>query len=96
MGLKVRQYRKKPVIVEAVELTEENMKEVAKWINENSTRTAYIGKSDFDGRRVLIIHTLEGKYQAYPQLDIIVRGTRGEVYPVKRDIFEEIYEPVEE
>lgn len=95
MGLQVRRFKKKPVIIEAVELTEENMEEVARWINENSTRTAYIGKSDFDGRRVLIINTLEGKYQAYPGVDIIVKGTRGEFYPVKRDIFEEIYEPAE-
>lgn len=42
----------------------------------------------------MIIHTLEGDMKAIPE-DYVVPGIKGEQYPVKRDIFEEMYEDVE-
>lgn len=42
----------------------------------------------------LVIDTLEGLMQAEPG-DWIVTGVKGEKYPVKPDIFEMTYEPVE-
>lgn len=41
------------------------------------------------------IDTLEGRHFISPG-DYIVTGIRGERYPVKPDIFEATYEPVEE
>ena len=38
------------------------------------------------------IETLEGTFYAFPELDWVVRGVKGELYPVKKDIFEETYE----
>ena len=43
----------------------------------------------------LEIETLEGTMRADPG-DWIVTGIKGEQYPVKPDIFEATYEPVEE
>lgn len=40
----------------------------------------------------LRIRTLEGDHEAKPG-DMIVRGVKGEFYPVKPDIFEATYEP---
>ena len=42
-----------------------------------------------------IIKTLEGEMRASLG-DWIVRGIKGEIYPVKPDIFAETYEPVED
>jgi hypothetical protein len=39
----------------------------------------------------MLIHTLEGTLAASPG-DWIVRGVKGEFYPVKPDIFNETYE----
>lgn len=45
--------------------------------------------------RKLVIRTLEGDMVASPG-DYIITGVRGEQYPCKPDVFEAIYEPVEE
>lgn len=41
------------------------------------------------------IHTLEGQMKAHPG-DYIVRGTHGEEWPVRGDIFEKTYEEANE
>ena len=41
-----------------------------------------------------VIHTLEGDMTARPG-DYIIEGVKGELYPVKPDIFEATYEPAE-
>ena len=43
----------------------------------------------------MTIHTLEGDMKANVG-DYIITGIKGEQYPCKQDIFEELYEPVEE
>lgn len=43
---------------------------------------------------VLIIDTLEGPARAIPELHYAARGTKGERYPIRRDIFAEKYEAV--
>ena len=84
------QYRKKPVVVEAVEYTG----------NANTTKIddmdfyiAYrngVIKED-DGK--LYIKTLEGTMAANKG-DYIIKGVNGEFYPCKPDIFEKTYEKV--
>lgn len=44
---------------------------------------------------VEIIKTLEGKYVARPQYDYVIRGVRGELYPIKKSIFAETYDVVD-
>jgi len=38
------------------------------------------------------IDTLEGKLYALPERDFVIRGVKGELYPIRKDIFEETYE----
>ena len=79
-------YRKKPVVIEAVQWTGENLKEVLdfmKWRNANH--------DDVSG---LVIHTLEGNHSARVG-DWIIKGVQGEFYPCKPDIFEQTYEMTE-
>lgn len=42
------------------------------------------------------IQTLEGKLHASPDEHYIIRGVNGEVYPIRKEIFEATYEVVEE
>jgi len=78
-------FRKKPVVIEAVEWTGENHDEI----------------HAFAGHHVRIIgphamcQTLEGAMTAVPG-NWIIKGIKGEFYPCRADIFALTYEPVEE
>ncbi|TBG78598.1 hypothetical protein ELG76_04080 [Rhizobium leguminosarum] len=73
-------YRKKPVVIEAVQFTG-NFDEIEKFVG---------GDAEFrDGE--LIIATLEGPLRASPN-DWIIKGIKGEFYPCKPDIFEATYD----
>jgi len=89
--LKIKRYIKKPIPVEAVLLTEENLRAVKTWIEENGGE-AIIPTS----AKSLSILTKEGYLKAFPNKHYIVRGTFGEFYPVEKEIFEATYEEVPE
>jgi hypothetical protein len=42
------------------------------------------------------IKTLEGTLIAIPNKDFVIRGVRGELYPIKKNIFYETYDVIEE
>ena len=42
------------------------------------------------------IQTGEGALYGYPGEDYIIRGVRGEIYPIKKDVFAEMYDVIEE
>lgn len=91
-------YRKKPIIIEAIQWNGNNLEEVMKFIGSEfkyETNTSYATDKFvyFDGR--LLLHTLEGTMQLSLG-DYIIKGIKGEFYPCKPDIFEETYEVVEE
>ena len=82
---KVRSFRKKPVIIEAIQFSDElNSKEVQEFLKDT-------GWNYQDG--MLMIKTLEGKMFA-KKGDWIIKGVKGEFYPCKPDIFKETYEEV--
>jgi hypothetical protein len=83
------QYRKKPVIIEAVQLEDleiPNLMEIQQFVGLGED----IFKVVSDG---LIIKTLEGDMKASIG-DFIIKGVNGEFYPCKPDIFEKTYEKV--
>ena len=82
------QYRKKPVIIDAVQYlnTKEGLAKVLRFVN-----LPIVGV--FPDH--LTIKTLEGTMRAEPY-DWIIRGVKGEYYPCKPDIFEATYEAVDE
>jgi hypothetical protein len=45
---------------------------------------------------VEIIHTLEGDLEAHKEKSFVIRGVKGELYPIDKKIFERTYEVVEE
>ena len=73
--------RKKPVVVEAVQYTGQNKKEIS----------AFCGGAMFINRQGLHIRTLEGVHTAAVG-DYIIKGVAGEVYPCKPSIFAQTYE----
>jgi hypothetical protein len=92
-----KQFRKKPVVIEAMLWNGSNEgadDEVAGWILDNDHDCA-ARRPDNDAPWSLYISTLEGEMQASPG-DWIIKGVKGEFYPVKPDIFEATYEAVEE
>ena len=86
------QYRKRPVIVDVLQLTQENAAEVEAFIGRPCRRQY----SDDDKTTIsgLLIDTLEGDMLASVG-DYIIKGVQGEFYPCKPDIFAATYEPVD-
>lgn len=78
------QYRKKPVVIEAIKLefNTDSQSAIAAWCG---------GTNAPDGG--VYIQTLEGKMYASTG-DFIIKGVNGEFYPCKPGIFEKTYEPV--
>lgn len=87
-------FRKKPIEVEAYEWTG-NFQELIKWANTTQLIGSYNFKhvTGWFGRDVLVIGTNKGKMTA-AKGDWIIKGIRGEFYPVKPDIFKYTYEKV--
>ncbi len=78
-------YRKKPVVIEAMQYT----------AHEPDAVTAFLGGACWCNEIGPIISTLEGDMQISDG-DWIIKGVNGEFYPCKPDIFEKTYELVEE
>jgi hypothetical protein len=86
-------FRKKPVVIEAVQFTGENRREVLSFSYPKLSEDALRGAEVM--RLPVVIETLEGDMTASLG-DWIIRGIKGEIYPCKPDIFEATYEPVAE
>jgi len=86
----MKKYRKRPVVVEAMQFTEDNREEVEKFIGD---RLPYSLSYDHGFSRK--INTLEGPVDLKPG-DYVIKGVKGEFYPCRPDIFEMTYEPVDE
>ena len=82
-------YRKKPVVIEAMQFKDQNGLEIVAWAHSGKSPVTYHGNLN-----ELHITTLEGVMVA-SKLDFIIQGVQGEFYPCKPDIFEATYELVE-
>lgn len=78
----IRMFRKKPVVIEAVQFKNGNFDEIEKFVG---------GDAAFSNGK-LIVATLEGPLNASNE-DWIIKGVKGEFYPCKPDIFAATYEP---
>ena len=81
----IKKFKKKPVIIEAIQWNGENLSE----INEFTKNEVKNHES------VLIILTLEGDMYASLN-DYIIKGVNRAFYPCKPDIFAKTYEEVTE
>ena len=85
-------YRKKPVVIEAIQLTNESIIEIIKWATDYIS--IKIDTDENDNIIGMIIPTLEGAMKASMN-DYIIKGIQGEFYPIKSEIFFKTYEKVE-
>ena len=94
-------YRKKPVVIEAFQMTKER-----RWSNEDWPEWLHAAwQADYGavgslycrpgGGEELFVGTLEGEHTVTWD-DWIIRGVKGELYPCKPDIFEATYDAAEE
>ena len=90
-------FRKKPVVIEAIQFNGFNPGEIKKFVGDacsveyhDAAHQAGAGGVGVD----ITIHTLEGDMKVSRE-DYVIKGVNGEFYPCKPDIFEKTYEPLE-
>lgn len=82
-------YRKKPIVIRAIQFTIKNQFEICDFFNGEPFEFV-----TFKGEIIqMTITTLEGTMTASIG-DWIIKGVKGEFYPCKNDIFEATYEEV--
>jgi len=87
-------YKKKPIVIEAIEWTGKNLREIQSFIEGHKIVTNDKHWDDYEdivSKSGLAIHTLEGDMKASIG-DYIIKGINGEFYPCKPDIFKKTYE----
>ena len=82
-------YRKKPVVIEAVQFTDDTKDQVLNFVRCNC-------RPEFDENNnpILMIQTPEGDMTTSIG-DYVIKGVKGEFYPCKPDIFAKTYDEVE-
>lgn len=85
-GGRIMMYVKKPIPVEAIQYTGDNLLSVTQFAKAHF----YI-----NSKGMLYISTLEGDMLC-DKGSYIIRGVDGEYYPCRKDIFEKTYEVYEE
>lgn len=95
-------FRKRPVVIEAFQMTKERRWDNSEWpnwlhkawnLNGGEVGCAlFIDPDDPDGE-LLLVGTLEGEHKVSWD-DWIIQGVQGELYPCKPAIFEATYEVV--
>lgn len=99
------QYRKKPVVIEAMQLLIDNLQDVVGFIDgkpvDNSSSSVQSDKwMQYElmcrERGGIPIKTLEsdGETQLASFGDYVIKGIQGEFYPCKPDIFDKTYDKV--
>lgn len=88
----MRKFRKKPVVIEAMQFTGSNLADCLVWA-VGVSREAAEGCQAMNAP--LYIPTLEGDMKASVG-DWIIKGVKGEFYPCKPDIFDATYDAVEQ
>ena len=100
--MNARKYRKKPVVIEAMQWdgTRQSIESICGWVNSFDSEDVdpptmqyeFQGSDDVVGEPR--IWTLEGDLNVSPD-DYVIRGVQGEFYPCKPAIFAATYEEVE-
>ena len=96
----IQTFRKKPVTIQALQYTGDNLAEVLAFTGKHPKWHDYFTSFEHyeefvkNDDMIFKIKTLEGTMKAVPG-DWIIREVNGEHYPCKPDIFEKTYEVVE-
>ena len=96
------QFRKKPVVIEAVQLTQKTIFETYSFIYGKPDVSSNIASDKWDDYEYIVkrdglkLKTLESDNETQTASigDWVIKGVNGEFYPCKPDIFEKTYEAV--
>jgi len=88
MQNKMGRYRKKPVEIEAEQFVVWDMKKIPPFVTIQGVTFPVTKEA------TIMVPTLEGQHIA-SNLDWIIRGVKGELYPCKPDIFELTYDKID-
>ena len=80
-----KQYFKKPVAIEAIQLTDDNHSQIIQWLSSYNVESYTLNSSEF------YVKTLEGDMKANIG-DYIIKGVKNEFYPCREDIFKMTYD----
>ena len=86
----IKKYRKIPVVQEGIRYTGYNAAEVLKFMGRSAHASEVVPDRMYG---CILIPTLEGVLSAQPG-DYVMKGVKGEFYPVKPHIFPEIFEEI--
>ena len=87
-----KQYQKLPIVIEAFQLTEDQLQNLGPFPDWALPHLHTIGGKAIQGMdHIIYVNTLEGRMYANVG-DYIIRGVKGEVYPCKPDIFKASYD----
>jgi len=91
-------YRKKPVVIDAVKWTGDNLREIIDFsgLHPSAKKWSWEEYEDIVKKEGLKIFTLESQAFLCSVGDFIIKGVKGEFYACKPDIFEATYEKVEQ
>lgn len=94
----MKNYRKKPVVIQAMQLSESNFDAICDFMGTTpflvpNKRREETQDWSLPGYEAIEIPTLEGTMRADIG-DYIIKGVKGEFYPCKPDIFEQTYDEV--
>lgn len=91
-------YKKKPVIIDALQWTGFNFTEIIDFVGKDLIIETYDAGYQAGATPLAVdlkIRTLEGDMNASIG-DYIIKGVQGEFYPCKPNIFNQTYEPVKD
>lgn len=95
----IQRFRKKPVMIEAVQFTDDkddnNLMELAEFIDNQDLIISYENGSNAPLLKIKTLEDANGSVHYASIGDWIIRGVNGEFYPCKPDIFKKTYERVE-
>ena len=86
--MEIKQYTKKPVAIEAIQLTDDNHSQIIQWLSSYNVESYTLKSID---PSELYIETLEGVMKANIG-DYIIKGVKDEFYPCREDIFKMTYD----
>lgn len=88
-------FRKKPVIIEAVQWNGGDFEFLNDFCGRNWTRADAVDEQGPDDKEnVVVYNTAEKQWLNLPLGYWLIRGVQGELYPCKPDIFDQTYELV--
>lgn len=92
-----RQFRKRPVVVSAIQWTGANEAEIAAFTGGNFMAVDGEDRenSDDPDNTAAVLDSRHSSWIGMGTGDWVVRGPRGEFYAIKDDVLAETYEPVE-